>query len=89
MCDRILHIPFTHIAETINCSFLTERTKYLFFFATVLDNISDHLSVCTFFFKLIFNFFDFQKGPELNKLFYKEDMHILHNYEKYFKKLYE
>jgi hypothetical protein len=31
--------------------------------------------------KLIF----IQKGPELNKQIYKEDMHILHNYEKYLK----
>jgi hypothetical protein len=28
---------------------------------------------------------DFQKGPKLNKQIYKEDMHILHNYEKYLK----
>jgi hypothetical protein len=46
-----------------------------------------HLHLTFFlFFLIIFNFrklSDFQKGPELNKLFDKEDMHILHNYEKY------
>jgi hypothetical protein len=31
---------------------------------------------------------DFQKGPELNKKIYKEDIYILHNYDN-IKKLYE
>ena len=47
---------------------------------------------CAFLFFLINIYFqeafsqsDFQKGPELNKQIYKEDIHILHNYEKYLK----
>jgi hypothetical protein len=35
------------------------------------------------YFQKAFSQSDFQKGPELNKQIYKEDMHILHNYEKY------
>ena len=55
---------------------------------------SNPTHVCFFvvFLKLIFIFrpetfsqSDFQKDPELNKHIYKEDMHILHNYEKYLK----
>jgi hypothetical protein len=37
------------------------------------------------YFQEAFSQSDFQKGPELNKLFYKEDMHILYSYEKYLK----
>jgi hypothetical protein len=61
---------------------------------TILD-IVHATQVCIFF--IFFYFFliniyfqeafsqsDFQKGPELNKeISYKEDMHILHSYEKY------
>jgi hypothetical protein len=40
------------------------------------------------YFQATFSQSDFQKGPELNKQIYKEDMHILHNYDN-IKKLYE
>jgi hypothetical protein len=46
----------------------------LLFFPFFLINI---------YFQKAFSQSDFQKGPELNKQIYKEDMHILHNYEKY------
>jgi hypothetical protein len=40
------------------------------------------------YFQEAFSQSDFQKGPELNsKQICKEDMHILHNYEKYLKNI--
>ena len=40
------------------------------------------------YFQETFSQSDFQKGPELNKQIYKEDIYILHNYDN-IKKLYE
>jgi hypothetical protein len=41
------------------------------------------LKLTNIYFQKAFSQSGFQKGPELNKQIYKEDMHILQNYEKY------
>jgi hypothetical protein len=48
------------------------------------ENIWDTIfSLINTYFQEAFSQSDFQKGLELNKQIYKQDMHILHNYEKY------
>ena len=59
-------------------------TGIYFFLPKSKISLTCKLSI-NIYFQKAFSQSDFQKGSELNKQIYKQDMHILHNYEKYFK----